>query len=287
MSSVSGTEARGETGGEAGVPLLGVCTASPQSMSGTEARGETGGEAGVPLLDACAAPPLLVSGAEARGKKSSGAGEPCAPSSHETRGETCGGDGEPLPHTWRAAGGAVSESRRRMRRAARGAAAQLRRCRMACHHREARPSSWAVVMYGCVVISFACEARQPAASLAPCPSSSSPRNPSCLTRHRRRPHASPSPSSLRLVISPFYSPRPLVPRLSSSPSAHLALSAPRLAFINASSCILSRLAIHLDSTTCAPRHLCRLYASPFPPHQHITTTWLCRSATLGAPWESP
>jgi hypothetical protein len=60
LLSVGGTETRGEMGGEASVPLIGVCAA----------RGETSGKAGVPLLGMCAAPPQSVSGAEAHGETS-------------------------------------------------------------------------------------------------------------------------------------------------------------------------------------------------------------------------
>jgi len=95
-----------------------------------------------------------------------------------------------------------------------------------------------------------------------------PRNPSCLTRHPRRPHASPSPSSLRPVISPFYSPAssrasPLIlticsPRpLRPTPRLHqraLRVSSRASPFIFAA---------------CAPYHLRHLRASPSPPPSRL------------------
>ena len=57
---ISRSEARGGKSGEAGVPLLGMCAAPPQSVSGAEARGEVSVEASVPLLGVCIASPQSV-----------------------------------------------------------------------------------------------------------------------------------------------------------------------------------------------------------------------------------
>jgi len=92
--------------------------------------------------------------------------------------------------------------------------------------------AWLVV-YSCVVISLACQARQPAASLAPCLSSSSPSQ--SLVPH------SPSSPPTRLAIAVLTS------------SGHLALLLPR---------VLSCLASH-------PHHL---LTSPSPPHASPSST---------------